>query len=206
MNATPAYDPYCKYLPLTVSCSSQHPVSIPGLLPEIQEPAPLSYSASVQETLTQLQGLPIEQFLEESYRRIVIRDPDTVIFMEGTYAKLKEGPFGGYGITNDRFTNISDAYIRETQELHHGILDLLRSYDRSAMAYDLQVAYDIYEWYLVDLISAHQFMYHNYPVSSAQSWNMSQIQRRIPYDRYENRISARCTGLHHPPVRALTPG
>lgn len=160
---------------LTVSCSSQHPVSIPlASLPEIQEPAPQTYSASVQETLTQLQGLPIEQFLEESDRRIVIRDPDTVIFMEGTYAKLKEGPFGGYGITNDRFTNISDAYIRETQELHHGILDLLRSYDRSAMSYDLQVAYDIYEWYLVDLIAAHQFMYYNYPVSSAQSWNMSQ--------------------------------
>jgi len=141
----------------------------------VQEPAITHLSPAAQAVFDQLQGLPIGEFFEEAYRQIAIRDPDILIyFVEGSYANLQAGPYAKYGITNDHFTNISDAYIRETQEIQHVILDLLHTYDRLAMSYDQQVTYDTYEWYLNSLIEEHQFMYYNFPINSESSWGMSQ--------------------------------
>lgn len=68
------------------------------------------------------------------------------------------------GLQNDQLDNMSDAYIRETQELEAAILTLLRTYDRSELTPEQQISYDIYEWYLDDLVRGHEFMYYDYPI------------------------------------------
>ena len=68
-------------------------------------------------------------------------------------------------VPNDVLTDVSDAYIRETQQLEVMILAELRAYDRETLTQDQQLSFDIYEWYLDDRIRGHTFMYYDYPVN-----------------------------------------
>jgi uncharacterized protein (DUF885 family) len=115
----------------------------------------------VNDILAGLEGLPWEQFLEQSYRQLQLRDPDTLWI---------NGLAPAYGVSNDHFSDISDAYLRETQQLEVAFLDLLHRYDRSALSPDLQLSYDVYEWYLDDRVQGHPFMYYDYPVNPLTIW------------------------------------
>jgi len=86
---------------------------------------------------------------------ILLRDPQWV---------TSEGLDEIFGSQGDQLTDISDAYIRETQTLQRGILEMLHDYDRGALTPEQQISYDVYEWYLNDLIRQHEFMYYDYPV------------------------------------------
>jgi uncharacterized protein (DUF885 family) len=68
-------------------------------------------------------------------------------------------------IRNDQLTNISDAYIRETQSLEVAIRNMLQDYDRAKLTPKQQLTYDVYAWYLDDRIQGHQYMYCDYPVN-----------------------------------------
>ncbi|MBU7019298.1 MAG: DUF885 domain-containing protein [Theionarchaea archaeon] len=118
---------------------------------------------SVTQIIAQLEGLPIDEFFEESFRQLQLRDPDTLIYNELAQE---------YGMKEyDQFTIMSDHYIRETQQLESGILNLLRGYNRSTISPEQQLSYDIYEWYLSDQVRRHEFMYYNYPVNSVGLWD-----------------------------------
>jgi uncharacterized protein (DUF885 family) len=113
--------------------------------------------------VAQLEGLPIDEFFEESFRQLQLRYPDTLIY---------SGLSGEYGVEkHDQFTNISDTYIRETQQLESAILGLLQRYDRNALSSEQQLSYDIYEWYLTDLVDRQEFMYYTYPINSVGNWD-----------------------------------
>jgi Tol biopolymer transport system component len=118
-------------------------------------PESASVSLSVAEIIARLEGLPLEEFFEESYRQLLLRNPETI-----TYFGVAES----LGMRNDRLNDLSDVYLRETQELESAILDLLRSYNRDDLPQGQQVSYDVYEWYLDDLVRGHEFMYYDYPV------------------------------------------
>jgi uncharacterized protein (DUF885 family) len=119
--------------------------------------------SSMDDIVAQLEGLSIDEFFEESYKQLQLRDPDTLIYNE-----LAEE----YGVEKyGQFTNISDQYIRETQKLESAILDLLRGYNRSTLSPEQQLSYDIYEWYLDDLVKRHEFMYYSYPINSVGHWD-----------------------------------
>ena len=62
-------------------------------------------------------------FLDESVKRLFLRDPEMVT-INGMAALL--------GVRNDELTNVSDGYIRETQRLQAGILDLLKKYNKTS--------------------------------------------------------------------------
>jgi uncharacterized protein (DUF885 family) len=120
-----------------------------------------------------LEGLTLDEFFEVSYRELLLRDPEVI---------LEVGLTDVYGVEEVELTNISDAYIRETQQMHTTILEMLRVYDRSALTPEQQVSYDVYEWYLDDLVRGQEFMYYNYPstqfitaVHSAVSYFFSDI-------------------------------
>jgi uncharacterized protein (DUF885 family) len=104
----------------------------------------------------ELQGLPFADFLDQSYARLLLRDPEAITEL---------GLDAVYGTTGDRLTDISDGYIRETQALENFVLALLRGYDRDTLPAGQQLSYDIYEYYLDDLVRGHEFMYHDYPAS-----------------------------------------
>ncbi len=169
-------------LPPTSEPTAPSPTATPTVLPAT--PSPTSTSAqvaqpptetappvpesppvppSVDQILAGLEGLPLDRFMEESYRQLQLRDPDTL---------LMNGLASDYGLEPSRwFTDRSDTYNRETQRLEAAVLDLLRSYDLTDLTREQRLSYDVYEWYLDDLVRGHEFMYYNYLVNSLGNWD-----------------------------------
>ncbi len=108
------------------------------------------------ELAAKLEGLPLEQFFEDSYRELLLRDPELI---------LEVGLTKAYGVEDVRLTDISDEYIRETYQVIATILEMLRGYQRDSLTPEQQVTYDVYEWYLDDLLRGQEFMYYDYPVT-----------------------------------------
>ena len=132
------------------------PSPVPTVVPTaVPQPASEFDSPVVAEIVAQLRSLTIDAFFDQSYKQWLLRDPQAV-----TYLGLGEA----FGVGNDRLTDLSDAYTRETQELESAILDLLRSYDRAQLTPEQQVTYDVYEWWLDDRVRGHTFMYHDFPL------------------------------------------
>ena len=116
---------------------------------------------SVDAALAGLHGLPFAQFLDASYREILLRNPESVTAM-GLSQLL--------GTRDDRLTDLSPAYVLETQRLESGVLDLLRNYDRSAMSDEAGLWYDVYNWLLETTVAAHSFAFHDYPLNGFLSF------------------------------------
>lgn len=114
-----------------------------------------SRSKKRMSIIADLEGLPIDEFFEESFNQWLLRDPEGI-----TYLGLADE----LGVRNDKLTDISDTYVKETQKLEKGILDLLQMYDRDALTPEQKLSYDVYEWFLDDLVRGHEFMYYTYPV------------------------------------------
>ncbi|MCP4542192.1 MAG: DUF885 family protein [Chloroflexi bacterium] len=112
-------------------------------------------SPSLSDIVLGLEGMPIDDFFEESYKRLLLRSPERI---------TRLGITESLDMRNDQLDNLSDAYTRETQELEAAILTILQTYDQSALSSEQQISYDVYEWYLDDLVRGHEFMYYDYPV------------------------------------------
>jgi uncharacterized protein (DUF885 family) len=126
----------------------------PTIPPEVTSET-LAQETPIGPAIEELEGLPIDQFFDDSFTLLLLRDPELL-----TELNLSEQ----FGLRNDQLNNLSDAYLRDTQQLEAGILELLRSYDRESLTPDQQLSYDIYEWTLDDLVRGHEFMYHDYPL------------------------------------------
>lgn len=109
----------------------------------------------IPEILSGLEGLTIDEFFDVSFKNLMLRNPEWV---------TTEGLDDLFGTSGDQLTDISDEYIRDTQKLQQGILELLHAYDREALPAEQQISYDVYEWYLEDLIRQHEYMYYDYPI------------------------------------------
>ncbi len=131
------------------SCTTTAPtVEIAAIEPQsIKTTSPLSAG---------LENLSFDDFLEKSYLRLLKRDPELVTEL---------GLDAAFGLPGDQLTDISDAYIRQTQQLESDILTQLQTYDRAALTPEQQLSYDIYLWYLDDRVRGHEFVYHDYPIT-----------------------------------------
>jgi uncharacterized protein (DUF885 family)/Tol biopolymer transport system component len=139
----------------------QIPAPQTGETPETSEQATAQTEqafdpASLPDEVAHLVGLPVDAFFDESFKFLILRDPEWVA-TEGL-----EDYFGGPG---DQLTDISDAYLRETQVYVAAVYDLLHTYDRESLTPEQQISYDVYEWYLDDLIRGYEFMYYDYPIT-----------------------------------------
>ena len=119
------------------------------------QPAPTSNVPST-DLSTGLAGLDFDTFLEESYRRLLSRDPETV---------LELGLSHVFNVPTNQLTDISAEYIHQTQLLETDILNLLRLFNRGSLTAEQQLNYDIYSWYLSDRVSGHMFMDDDYPLN-----------------------------------------
>jgi uncharacterized protein (DUF885 family) len=124
--------------------------------------------SSVNDILAGLKGLPIDRFFEESYNQLLLRNPEHLTEL---------GIAGDFGLRNDQLTNISDDYVKETQKLQEGILEILREYDVSALTREQRVSYRVYEWFLDDLVRGEEFMYYDYPVTFLVTGVQYQLQQ-----------------------------
>ena len=119
---------------------------------EIDEPA----ESPAEALKIQLEGLDLHEFFDDSFQALMMRDPEGV---------LAQGLADVYGLEGAELTDISDAYIRETQQMYDVVLDLLQKYDRELLSPADQVSYDVYEWFLDDIVRGQEFMYYDYPAT-----------------------------------------
>jgi len=141
---------------LLTSCGSfytEKPLIVRTPLPENAEDKSTS---SIEAILSDLEGLPLQQFFEDSFHQLSLRYPESLVSL---------GLEDSFGLEEATLDNISDEYVKDTQALESGILELLRGYDREVLSPEDQISYDVYEWYLDDLARGHEFMYFNYPFS-----------------------------------------
>jgi uncharacterized protein (DUF885 family) len=139
--------------PLLKACSPE----VPFGAPVTDVPAlPSLVTGSTGNLLDGLEGLGIDDFFEQAYRRWLVRDPEGLTAL---------GLADQYGVGDANLTDISDAFIRQTQVLEAGSLDLLRRYDRGTFSAAQTLTADIYDWFLDDLVRGHPFLYDDYPVN-----------------------------------------
>lgn len=117
--------------------------------PETEAPPPPVDAASWQ-------NLPFDEFVEESWYSVMRRDPETLTEL---------GLSAAFGIGDDQLTDISDAYLRETYALYAQILEFLYTYDRDSLSPEQQLNYDIYAYYLEDVLRGEAFINYDYPIT-----------------------------------------
>ncbi len=122
--------------------------NVPTFTPEKTE--------DIDEILESLEGLPLNTFFEASFLQLGLRSPENLVSM---------GFAESVGLDEVTLDNISDSFLIKTQVLETGILEILRSYNRTSLSPEDQISYDVYEWFLDDLIKGHEFMYYDYPVT-----------------------------------------
>jgi uncharacterized protein (DUF885 family) len=117
--------------------------------PTVQDPF-------VVHTLISLKNLDFDSFIDDSYTLLLKRDPEAVSEL-GLDSQL--------GMSGDQLTDLSPEYIATTQQMESGVFALLQGYDRAALTPEQQITYDIYYWYLADLVKGHEFTYNDYPIN-----------------------------------------
>jgi uncharacterized protein (DUF885 family) len=113
-------------------------------------------NGDIQDILDALQGLQFDEFVDASYKQILLRSPEMVTSM---------GLSQSLGIRDDQLDNICYSYVDVTYELKAGIHEILSTYNRSELDYDQRISYDSYSWLLSDWAAEHMYMYHFYPVT-----------------------------------------
>lgn len=134
-----------------------------SLLPLLVHALPPTGHPDVDAALTRLEGLPLDEFFEASYRELLLRDPELV---------TARGLSGYYGVRDDRLTDISPAYVAATHALERGVLELLRSYDTSQLSREEAVYRATYEWFLEDLVRLQPYVYHRYELTGFLSFGI----------------------------------
>jgi uncharacterized protein (DUF885 family) len=114
-----------------------------------------------------LNGLPFDRFLEDSFKLILLRDPEWV---------TSEGLSAALGVDNSQLTDISPDYQEQNLELYRSIQSMLASYDRSSLAAEQQVSYDAYQWYLDDLLLQGEYRLYSYLVNPIITGLQYQLQ------------------------------
>ena len=126
-------------------------------------PPPPPVPALAEQLASDLQGLALDTFYEESYKALLYRSPETIIWQALT---------GIYPLVDVGLDDLSDDYRRETATLYQVVLDTLRSYDASSLSSADKLIYDFYEWFLQDHIDSLDYIYFDF----AATYNFNGVQ------------------------------
>jgi uncharacterized protein (DUF885 family) len=119
-------------------------------------PPPAAGPSPAEDLAAKLEDLSLEDFYAESYGALIRRSPETVVWQ----ALESEFPLETVGL-ND----LSDQYQRDTYAMAAVVLDGLANYDRDALSPAEKLDYDIYAWYLEDIVATLDFIYYDFPAS-----------------------------------------
>jgi uncharacterized protein (DUF885 family) len=122
--------------------------------------AACTQTPDIQTVLDGLRGLEFDEFINASYKQILLRSPQLVSSL-GLSEEL--------GSRDNHLDTICNAFVDETYRLIAGIRDILDTYQRSALDYEHQISFDSYSWALAGWAVEHEFMYHFYPVHQGSS-------------------------------------
>ena len=114
---------------------------------------PVGGPTPAERLAADLQGLALDVFFENSFAALIRRSPETIVWqsLESVYPLAS--------VTLD---DLSDSYRRDTFAMYQVVLDALRTYDRSALDAEGQLNYDVYEWYLQDVVNQLEFIYYDF--------------------------------------------
>ena len=144
-----------RFLPLLVAVLPL--ASCGGDSPSAPDDSSSSAALSPAEILAgELQGLTLDEFFQTSFGALIRRSPETVVWeaLEGTFP-----------LDSEDLDDLSDGYSRDTSAMYQVVLDALRGYDRAALDAQGQLNYDIYEWYLQDVVNQLGFIYYDFPAT-----------------------------------------
>ena len=96
-----------------------------------------------------------DSFVEESFRTIVERQPELVTEL---------GLDKAYGTRPARLDDLSPAYLDETAGVIARTLAGLEAYSFAELSDDQQLTYLSYQWHLEQMVDAHRYRLHDWPV------------------------------------------
>jgi uncharacterized protein (DUF885 family) len=120
-----------------------------------ESPAPAGDDRDIAEILASLSNLPIDAFFENSFTELGFRYPEDLV-EQGIDVQL------GVPVT---LNNLSEEYLLETMELESGMLAILLGYDLDSLTPEQQTSYQVYKWYLEDIVDGHPFSDYQYIAS-----------------------------------------
>lgn len=136
------------FLLVTASCGGGG-----GSAPPVVNNPPVAGPTPAEQLAADLQGLTLTDLYFESYKALILRNPELVVWR----ALTATFPLDDIGL-ND----LSDTYQRDTFAMYQVVLDALRTYDRSILNVEDQLTFDVYEWHLQDVVDQLEFIYYDF--------------------------------------------
>ena len=113
-------------------------------------------TSEIHGILLQLENLSLSEFYEQSFFELSLRYPESLAEL-GIETQM--------GIHEAKLNDLSQKYLEQTLELEKGILAILQSYDRAGLSPEEKITFDIYEWYLQDLVAGQELNKFQYIAS-----------------------------------------
>ena len=149
--------------------SATLPTSEPANLPTKPAGTNLPRFDSNIQQVDDLQGLPIQQFFDESYKLLLLRSPQKVSEL---------GLAAAFGMRNDRLDDLSDQGLQESQALEKAILERLRAYELETLDEEERISYEVYHWYLEMQVQGHSCADYKYELTNflgSYQFNLEQL-------------------------------
>ena len=137
----------------TTSCGGGSTADAPAAPPANP---PTAGPSAADLLATDLQGLTLAAFFDQSYAALISRSPERIVWQALDHV---------FPLQEAELDNYSDAYRRDTIAMHQVVLDMLLAFDRSALSSDDQLNFDVYEWHLRDVVERLEFFYYDFVAS-----------------------------------------
>ena len=119
-------------------------------------PPPPTGLTAIEQFTQDIQGLTLSDFYQVSFGGLLKRSPESVV--TSTLENI-------YPLDEATLNDWTPQYSADTWTIYQLAVDKLRTYDRSVLSPDEQLNYDVYEWYLQDVLDQQEFELYSYPVT-----------------------------------------
>ena len=122
----------------------------------VQPPPPPAGLTDIEQFTQDIQSLTLNNFYDVSFGGLLRRTPESVV--TSTLEDI-------YPLDEATLNDWTPQYRADTWTMYQLALDTLGSYDRSMLSLDGQINYDVYEWYLQDVLDKQEFDLYAYPLT-----------------------------------------
>jgi uncharacterized protein (DUF885 family) len=126
----------------------------------------------------------LDRFFETVFYDLGLRDPEnfTAIGLPRSFRP---------DFRNDKLTDVSDAYLRQTYALERKYLQQLGTYDPKKQTPRQAISTGTLAWYLTDHTQGEEFMYHDYTLNTTYGVHIALQDLMVEYQPLTNLEDAR---------------